>query len=179
MRPPIPPAPHPGGCLCGAVRYRIEMQPMAVNACHCTDCKRSSGAPFAVFLHVARDRLVVERPLVEPPPVDPPPLNAPPLNGGDLIRFRKTADSGREIDIARCARCGTRVWHEPLAAPQLVFVAAGTLDDPSWVVATSHIWTSRMAADVVAAPDALIFEEAPSDRQAIWDRFSELYPGLA
>ena len=34
----------------------------------------------------------------------------------------------------RCARCGVRMWHEPLASTDLVFVAAGTLDDPNWAV---------------------------------------------
>jgi hypothetical protein len=145
--------------LCGAARYRIERQPLAVNACHCIDCKRSSGGTHAIFLHVKRENLVHEQ--------------------GELARYRKTADSGREIDIARCAACGTRLWHEPLAAPELAFVAAGTLDDPSWAMPTSHIWTSRMTPGVMIEADALVYEGAPPDRQAIWDRFGELYPGLA
>ncbi len=159
MRPPIPPPPHVGGCLCGAARYRVDMQPLAVNACHCMDCKRSSGGAHATFLHLQREKVTLE--------------------SGDLARFRKTGDSGREIDIARCAQCGTRLWHEPLAAPQLMFMAAGTLDDASWVVPTSHIWTSRMAPNFPLEPDALVFEHGPSDRQIIWDKFSELYPGMA
>ena len=32
-----------GGCLCGAVRYRVDGPLDPVVACHCTQCRRSSG----------------------------------------------------------------------------------------------------------------------------------------
>jgi hypothetical protein len=35
-----------GGCHCGAVRYRIEGEPMTHALCHCTDCRRHAGAPM-------------------------------------------------------------------------------------------------------------------------------------
>lgn len=155
-RPPIPPAPFAGGCLCGAVRYSIAQRPMAVNACHCTDCKHLSGGTHGIFLHVPRATLTLEQ--------------------GTLARYRKTADSGRQLDIARCAACGTRLWHEPLAAPTLMFVAPGTLDEPDWAIPTSHIWASRMAPGVAVEPDAAVYDGAPTDRQELWDRFAEIYP---
>jgi len=54
-------------------------------------------------------------------------------------------------------------------------VAAGTLDDPSWVVPTSHIWTSR------AMPCALIPPGVPSwefgaDRRDLLAAFEKAYP---
>lgn len=106
-----------------------------------------------MFIHVVRAALVQEE--------------------GDLARFTKTADSGRHIDIVRCVVCGTRLWHEPLAAPELAFVAAGTLDDSSWAVPTSHIWTSRAAADFPFEADALVYPFAPDDRQKLWDNFAK------
>jgi len=41
-----------GGCLCGAVRYRVEGEPEASDICHCETCRRAASAPtlpFAVF----------------------------------------------------------------------------------------------------------------------------------
>ena len=54
-------------------------------------------------------------------------------------------------------------------------VAAGTLDDPSWVVPTTHIWTSR------AMPSALIPPGVPSwekgaDRLELLAAFEKAYP---
>ncbi len=36
-----------GGCACGALRYRLEREPMFVHCCHCTRCQRETGGPFA------------------------------------------------------------------------------------------------------------------------------------
>ena len=104
---PIPAPPHRGGCLCGAVRYRYDAAPIAVVACHCRDCQKLTGATNLLTIYADRTAFVHEQ--------------------GELARYRKRADSGREADYSRCASCGTRVWHEPHSAPQWVFIAAGTL----------------------------------------------------
>jgi hypothetical protein len=59
--------------------------------------------------------------------------------------FRRTGGSGHTIPIERCTECGTRMWHLPDAAPDLVILCAGTLDDPSWAVPTSHIFVEEAA----------------------------------
>ncbi len=37
-----------GGCLCGAIRYRASEDPEWIGACHCGQCRKHSGAPYAV-----------------------------------------------------------------------------------------------------------------------------------
>ncbi|MDB5739193.1 MAG: Gfa-like protein [Alphaproteobacteria bacterium] len=153
-RPPIPAPPYDGGCLCGAVRWRLSARPLAVNACHCTDCKKLTGATNLLMLLATREAF---------------------SHAGDVERWRKRADSGRELDIARCRVCGTRLWHEPLSSPALVFVAAGTLDDPSWAVPTSHIWTHRASPGVTMQDDAIQVPGQPVERQALMDAFTAIY----
>ena len=138
------------------MRYRISARPRAVNACHCLDCKRQSGSDAGIFLHQPRETFVCEQ--------------------GEFATYRKTADSGRHIDISRCATCGTRMWHEPVAVPGLVLICAGTLDDSSWVIPTSHIWLSSASGAAAIADDAILFDLAAPDRQLLWDRFAEIYP---
>ena len=36
---------HGGGCLCGAVRYRIDGPVRDVIVCHCSICRRYHGGP--------------------------------------------------------------------------------------------------------------------------------------
>jgi hypothetical protein len=38
-----------GGCLCGAVRYEVEGEPLRAGLCHCADCRKESGSVFVTF----------------------------------------------------------------------------------------------------------------------------------
>ena len=43
-----------GGCLCGAIRYRVSGEAVAATLCHCRSCRRASGGTnvaWAVFEH--------------------------------------------------------------------------------------------------------------------------------
>jgi len=156
-RPPIPKPPIHGGCLCGAVRYRYDAIPLSTVACHCRDCQKLTGATNLLTLYAERAAFTHEQ--------------------GELARFRKRADSGREADYVRCANCGTRLWHEPLAVPQYVFIAAGTLDDPSWVVPVAHIWVSRAAPSALIPDGVRTWEQGPADRSELIAEFNKVYGG--
>ncbi|WP_456237657.1 GFA family protein, partial [Geminicoccus flavidas] len=42
-----------GGCLCGAVRYAIELEEDDLaDYCHCRECRRASGAPVVAWVQV-------------------------------------------------------------------------------------------------------------------------------
>jgi hypothetical protein len=156
-RPPIPNPPYDGCCLCGAVRYMLSASPMAINACHCDDCKKLTGATNLLMIVSQRDAFA---------------------HTGGVTRWRKRADSGREIDIVRCTACGTRLWHEPLSAPALVFIAAGTLDDTSWAIPTSHIYVEKLSPGVVMQADAAQIKGQPAERQQIFDAFYKIHGEL-
>ena len=44
---------HTGSCLCGGVRFRIEGELGPVQVCHCTQCRKAQGGPFAAVIPVA------------------------------------------------------------------------------------------------------------------------------
>ena len=154
-RPQIPNPPHHGGCLCGAVRYRLDAAPLAINACHCNDCRKLTGAANLLMVLAAREAFHKEK--------------------GEVTAWRKTADSGRQLDIVRCAVCGTRLWHEPLSSPALVFIAAGTLDQSDWAVPTSHIWIEKARPGTHFHADALTIEGQPASREMLMEAFTKLH----
>jgi hypothetical protein len=126
------------------VRYRLNARPQTINACHCDACKKMSGgtnllvitAPREVFEHLS----------------------------GEVQRYRRTAESGRQSDVVRCATCGTRLWHEPQAP--IIVIAAGTLDDPSWVIPATHGWVERSMDAAIMQQDAVKFTgQAPREAQ--------------
>jgi hypothetical protein len=47
---------HQGGCHCGAVRYEVSGEPQHVALCHCSDCRKSSGAPMVAWAAFAEDQ---------------------------------------------------------------------------------------------------------------------------
>jgi len=123
--------PLEGGCQCGAVRYRIEAEPLGLAACHCRECQRQSGSAFGLSLDV--------------------PKGAVRLLSGELRVFTTVADSGRTKHCAFCPACGTRIYHDGETSTS---IKAGTLDDPTGLEPRAHYWTSSKHA-WVAIPDGV------------------------
>lgn len=43
------PVTRTGGCLCGAVRYRVQGEPIKSGLCHCADCRKITGTSFLCY----------------------------------------------------------------------------------------------------------------------------------
>lgn len=111
-----------GGCNCGAVRYRVESRPLVVAACHCSQCRRQSGAAYSVNLVVRAKTMTVE---------------------GELSSWIDTdTESGAPLSRDYCAQCGSPVRSAPSAAPGIFALKAGTLDDPASFAPAMHLWTA-------------------------------------
>ena len=41
-----------GGCLCGAVRYRIQDEPLSSGTCQCGTCRKASAAAIVPWIAV-------------------------------------------------------------------------------------------------------------------------------
>ena len=126
--------------------------PLAVYNCHCRDCQRSSGTTHEMSMPVRRATLQHVF--------------------GALAFFDKTAESGRVVRMHRCAACGTKLWNEPLAFPELLVVKPGTLDDFSWAVPIGNIWTDRRLPWVEIDPLLVNFPFQPPDRQPLYDAWA-------
>ncbi len=133
--------PREGGCQCGAVRYRLEGEPVALIACHCTECQRQSGSAFGMSLIVPKDAFQ--------------------LLSGELKRFTRTADSGRSVECAFCPACGTRIYHEPTSRKDTLNIKPGTLDGTSWLSPALHVWTKRKQPWVPIPEGVRSFEGQP------------------
>jgi hypothetical protein len=112
--------PLEGGCLCGAVRYRISAEPRSADYCHCRMCRRASGAPVVARLTVANAAFAW-------------------IEGGPAV-YRSSAEAERIF----CPGCGTQLALRD--EPDYLDVTLASLDDPEAVRPRYHIWTmSRIA----------------------------------
>jgi hypothetical protein len=135
-----------GGCSCGAVRYRLDSEPLFVHCCHCLNCQRQTGSAFVINLLVEADRVAVAA--GAPRPVEVP------------------RDDGSPQRIYRCTDCQVAVFSE-YGWPELLFVRAGTLDDPSAVEPDVHIFTRSKLPWVTLPPDVPAFE-VYYDSRKLW-----------
>ena len=135
-----------GGCSCGAIRYRMASDPLFVHCCHCLNCQRQTGSAFVINLLIEADRL--ELVAGEPQPVDVP------------------RDDGSKQRIYRCPACQVAVFSE-YGRPEINFVRAGTLDDPSGVAPDVHIFT-RSKLSWVTLPGSVPAFEVYYDSKTLW-----------
>jgi hypothetical protein len=47
-----------GGCLCRAVRYRIQGEPLISGTCQCRSCRKASAAAIVLWIHVRSEDFV-------------------------------------------------------------------------------------------------------------------------
>ena len=105
-----------GGCLCGAVRYRLASAPFDAGWCHCRTCQLNSGSPAMAFASVPVADYVVEQ-------------GAPATVTSSDFGSRKF-----------CPDCGTPLLMQVDHQPETVDFSLATLDDPARVTPTFHIF---------------------------------------
>ena len=148
-----------GGCSCGATRYRLLSDPLIVHCCHCLNCQRQTGSAFVV-------NLMIETSQVEMVAGAPQSVEVP-------------RDDGSTQRIFRCPTCQVAVFSE-YGRPELRYVRAGTLDQPSGVTPDVHIFT-RSKVNWIAIPESAPAFEVYYDRNALWpaaslERLNALIP---
>jgi hypothetical protein len=113
-----------GGCLCGAVRYRVEGGPIASGICHCRTCRKAASAPpFVVFS-----------------------VNAFAITRGEPVQFPSSPGVTRGF----CGRCGSQLTYRNNAKPERIDVMTCSLDDPEAFPPEFHVWAiHRLAWDHV------------------------------
>ena len=110
---------HQGGCLCGGVRYRVRGPLRDVIACHCSQCRRTSGHYVAATSAAVED-LVLE-------------------SAATLAWYRSSAQAERGF----CSRCGGNLfWRPEPAGEPRISIMAGTLDVPTGLRTLEHIFVA-------------------------------------
>lgn len=116
-----------GGCLCGGVRFEIQRAVGPFELCHCTRCRKGSGAAFAAMLGVrtADFRLVQGADLIAR--YDAPIIRRPPA-------YR----------VSFCQRCGSPV-PDPKPNAEWFEIPAGLLEGDPELRPDKHIFVELKA----------------------------------
>jgi len=112
---------HTGGCQCGALRYRFNAPFNDVAHCHCSMCRRTSGAVVTTWFTVPLERFEWTQ--------------------GTPQGF----DSSPGCTRSFCPTCGAHLTFHTEHSPQTIDITVGTLDHPDQAKPDRHIWvTTRL-----------------------------------
>ena len=120
-----------GGCLCGAVRYRIAGAIGLAEHCHCSMCRKAHGAAFS-------SNAVV------------PSSNVEVTAGAELITQYESSPGRRKCF---CSKCGSQLFIRRLNKPELMVVTLGTLDAAPDAKPERHVFVASKAPWLSIADD--------------------------
>ena len=121
-----------GGCLCGAVRYRIAGPLREIVACHCSQCRKTSGHYVAATQCRSSD-LMIE---------------------GTTLTWFKSSDTAER---AFCGRCGSNLFWRRFES-EFTSIFAGTIEGDTELLMASQIHTDSKG-DYYALPDIPVISQ--------------------
>ena len=128
-----------GGCLCGAIRYRLTGEPVVSRICWCRDCQHLSGNG-TVNVIFPSSSIEVE---------------------GNPSQYISVADSGNHVRRRFCPTCGSHLFADNTGRSGFTVIRVGTLDDPSSINPTANIWASSAPSWACFNPELQRFEKQP------------------
>jgi len=112
-----------GGCLCGGVRYELTTPFRRANFCHCSRCRKHTGAAASAQGRVAREGFTL-------------------LSGAELVEtFRPEGGMAK----AFCRVCGSSVFGGTWPDGPEVSIRLGTLDDDPGIRPQYHSFAADVA----------------------------------
>ena len=131
-----------GSCLCKRVRFEIRGEFGPTSHCHCSMCRKATGAAFGTYAEVKIENLKI-------------------VSGAEVImRYR----SSPGVERTFCARCGSTLQFVSEKNPGKVEVALGTLDDDPGIRVPHHIHVASKAPWVEITDGLPQFPESSSKK---------------
>jgi hypothetical protein len=108
---------HDGGCLCGALRFRVTAAPLDSGYCHCRMCQRNSGAPVVAW------------------------VTFPVTNFAWIKGVPGSFASSPPAQRQYCSNCGSYLVFLNAKAPAEISINTASFDDPGAFPPTKHIYS--------------------------------------
>jgi len=125
---------HQGGCICGAIRYRVSGAPLRAGLCHCSQCRRETGSAMPAFVTWPRDKLEILK--------------------GTPAGFRVSNFATRQF----CRDCGSPLFWRG----DTITLFLGSLDDAEAMPKpTYQLWTERRIPWVPEMPEITQHRQEP------------------
>lgn len=111
---------HSGSCLCGGVQFHIEQALEPIQICHCSQCRKAQGTPFATNTPVSASAFHLTA-------------------GKELL---KTFESSPGKLRVFCSGCGSPIYSTKDSVAGVLRVRAGLLNEPLAIKPVAHFHTA-------------------------------------
>jgi hypothetical protein len=129
---------YTGSCLCGAIKYEVNGEPVRTAVCHCDDCRKATGSSYATNFFFKEEDIVVTQ--------------------GTPKEFQHKSDAGNTMTKQFCGNCGSQLFGIGTGSPGVKHVKAGTLDNVGDLKPAISVFTARKHPFTVLDPDIEQFE---------------------
>ena len=106
-----------GSCLCGAVTYEVKGDLGKIDACHCTQCRKTSGH-YWVSTDVPKSAITI--------------------HGADKLTWYRSSEKVRR---GFCSICGSALFWDPIYKDKFSF-SMGSLEKPTGAKMDIHIFVA-------------------------------------
>ena len=133
-----------GSCGCGKVEYTITDKPLFTQACHCKNCKKSTGSSFVIHTMVFEEDFFLK---------------------GDVSSTQLPTGSGKGYRAYFCNNCGVYLYCKYKVAVGRIAVRSATLDNP--ISPQAHIYVKDKDPWIDITNKKICFDTM-YDREKIW-----------
>ena len=106
-------------CSCGQLHLTVEGEPSRIWICHCLACQRRTGAVIGNLARFRREQITFN---------------------GRATAWKRTAESGNTLTCNFWPTCGSTIYFENGAFPEIVAVAIGNFADPNFPAPIVSVW---------------------------------------
>ena len=105
-------------CSCGQLTATVSAAPVRVSVCHCLDCQRRTGSPFAAQARFPSGSILIS---------------------GASTEYVRTGEEGGRTSFHFCPHCGSTVYYQREGDADTI-IPVGAFADPSFPAPTRFVW---------------------------------------
>ncbi len=113
-----------GSCLCGRVRFELDMPTLFCGHCHCTMCRRAHGAAYVTWIRLSKDQFRV-------------------TSGSDRLETYQSSGHARRLF---CRSCGSSLFFETDESPTTIDVVLANVEGEIDQAPAAHIHSDHRVA---------------------------------
>lgn len=115
---------HTGSCLCGGIQFHIDAAQLApIKLCHCGQCRKAQGTPFAANTPVSSEAFHL-------------------TSGAALLTTFQSSPGKYRVF---CCVCGSPIYSTRDTLPKVFRVRAGLIDRPVAIAVVAHCYCAYKA----------------------------------